>query len=349
MHKKTHAGATCSINNCSHRYFIPSLVVERNSFICPLAKRKKILSFSLQGDWKCSKLIQQKCSVGVLCFEASSEFLWSRSLVLSEASEGHALFRCGCIYFPWLTHPGFCCQPTGQEEALCQTASRGLEAETWIRSEQDWMLWFGNIIELAFFPGVNSMNESVPVWFDHVVLWLPHFSLASGQPLMWSQGLMRCLVITYTSAKHLTFRSVLPFSLTVTVPRVLFGCSLCFWPNAGPPVSSVVSLDWVVLLERHKSADKIYSFLGPSAWFLDVLLYFNREHVLDETLMEKLSVHWCARVCSVLTASPLLCWRTVIKSWATKGLFSVTMVLMHSGVERNSSLHRFCYPFVLYA
>lgn len=77
--------------------------IQRVSF----GQKKMVLSFSLQGHWKCSKLIQQKCSVGFWCFEVSLEFLWSCRPALSGTSEGHALLRCGCIYFPRLTHPGF--------------------------------------------------------------------------------------------------------------------------------------------------------------------------------------------------------------------------------------------------
>lgn len=183
---------------------------------CPLAKRKKRnIKFSLQGDWKCCKLIQQKCSVGVSCFEVSLEFLWSRSPVLSGANEGHALFRCGCIYFLWVTHPEFCWQPGGQEEALCQTASCRVGSRILAFAEDEQLhrdvcpvfnrtgCSDSEILLNYYFPGVNLMNESGSVKFDHVLLCLPHRSLNANQSLMWSQGLMGSLFIEVQKIRFL--------------------------------------------------------------------------------------------------------------------------------------------------
>lgn len=77
--QKTHTDAKCIINNCFLLFYtLPSC---RNKFsVYPVSKRKK--SFTLQGDWKCSKLIQQKCSVKVSRSGVSLESLWSCSPVL---------------------------------------------------------------------------------------------------------------------------------------------------------------------------------------------------------------------------------------------------------------------------
>lgn len=95
--------------------------------------------------------------------------------MLSGASEGHALFRCGCIYFPRLTHPELYRQPGGQEETLCQTASCGGEAAEFLLVQKmsnsteaclhPALTGTGcsdlEILLISHFPGVNFLNESV--------------------------------------------------------------------------------------------------------------------------------------------------------------------------------------------
>lgn len=161
-------------------------------------------------------------------------------------------------------------------------------------------------------------------------------SLTANQSLMWSQGLMWCPV---TLHKHKTFETFRLWLLLFPMCRLAVVC-----------ISSAVPLDKVVcfFIKAQKWWwNPFYFFFDLNAWSLDVLLYFDRECVL-ETVMEMFSVHRCIHVCPVITAPSLLWWRTIIKSRATKApFFPVTMVVEHSGVDWKSSLHRFCCPLVL--
>lgn len=128
-----------------------------------LGHKGYVLSLCLQGDWICSKLIQQKCSVGGFWGLFIVHLISQLGVVRGKWRTPSV--RCGFVYFfllgwhildsavslldrrrhfvrlyvtGWGQNPWF---------------SRGwaISQGTWIRCEQDRMFWFSDSMKLRFF------------------------------------------------------------------------------------------------------------------------------------------------------------------------------------------------------
>lgn len=182
--------------------------------------------------WKCSKLIQQKCSVQVSRAGVSLEFLWSCSPVLYRGrvkdtlSSGVAVFT----LLPWFALAVW--WTGGRLFARLRLADFGSRILALCRRrwETSGPSRTGCRVLAIFFYYICIS----PLWIcrmtpsDLIML----CSLTANQSLMWSQGLMWCPV---TLHKHTTFETFRLWLLLFPMCRLAVVC-----------ISSAVPLDKVV-------------------------------------------------------------------------------------------------------
>lgn len=215
--------------------------------------------------------------------------------------------------------PEFRCQSAGQtrrtlDKTGCWQNPRRCRSLDMSTCEPDGMPGFGNAATFAF-PSCKFTE-----WFR---LWLTWSRYPVAPPMLSYRQSVSCVITGTNEPRPLGFECVFALTRSLwllgSLSRLWYfsiKAQKCWWNQFG-----------FFFFSRFQILDFFPLLMFYSIFFQRLCTWNHHGDVF-------FSVFCYSHVCSVITASSLLWWRTIIKSRATKApFFSVTMVVERNGVE----------------